>query len=183
MDRRVSNRNILDIFCEDVCSIVEKHTPYVIVSGFVAIALGRLRGTEDIDMIIPRLNKKVFVALHGELYQKGFECVQSNNADKVFEYLQENASVRYVRLHSFVPEMEIKFAKDELDRYALASKTKIPQTQIDIYFSEPELNIAVKEELLTSQKDLEDARHTRLVLDVNEEKIAEYKKLIHRWRL
>ncbi len=51
MEREVSDRNILDKFTEEFCSIIEKHCQYIVVSGFVAIASGRTRGTEDIDMI------------------------------------------------------------------------------------------------------------------------------------
>ena len=52
MEREIRDRNILDTFCTEFCDIVEKHCKYIIVSGFVAIASGRTRGTEDIDMII-----------------------------------------------------------------------------------------------------------------------------------
>lgn len=45
MERRVGNRNILDKFTEDFCNIVDKHAKYIVVSGFVAIASGRVRAT------------------------------------------------------------------------------------------------------------------------------------------
>lgn len=183
MNRAVDDRNILDVFCEEFCGIVQKHTDYVIVSGFLAIALGRMRGTEDIDMILPKLDVQTFTNLHVELEQNNFECVQSQYVKEIFSYLKENISVRYVRKNTYVPEMEIKFAKDELDNTALRTKTFIPQTQLDIYFSEPELNIAVKEELLRSDKDMEDAKHTRILLSPNEDKITMYKQLVRRCRL
>ncbi len=43
----VQDKNILDKFCIDFCSVVEKFCEYVVVSGFVVIASGRARGTED----------------------------------------------------------------------------------------------------------------------------------------
>ena len=63
MDRAIKDKSLLDKFCIDFCKIVERHTPYIIVSGFLAIASGRIRGTEDIDMIIPRLSPTLFSKL------------------------------------------------------------------------------------------------------------------------
>ncbi len=52
MSREIKERTILDTFAEDFVDVVGKHAMYVIVSGFVAIAHGRSRGTEDVDIII-----------------------------------------------------------------------------------------------------------------------------------
>ncbi len=52
MKRGIADKNILDKFCEDFCRIVEKHAKYIVVSGFVAISSGRVRATEDIDLIL-----------------------------------------------------------------------------------------------------------------------------------
>ncbi len=45
MIRGIDNKNILDEFAIEFCKIVEKHTEYIIVSGFVVISLGRVRAT------------------------------------------------------------------------------------------------------------------------------------------
>ena len=45
MNRSVDDKNILNDFCIKFCRIVEKHAKYIIVSGFVAIASGRVRGS------------------------------------------------------------------------------------------------------------------------------------------
>ena len=112
MERGIKDKSILDQFCLAFCRIIEKHTPYIIVSGYLAIASGRVRGTEDIDMIIPRLSKNVFFALHEELSKNDFVCIQSDNPETIYEYLTDNISVRYTYRNAPVPEMEIKFAKD-----------------------------------------------------------------------
>ncbi len=52
MTREIKERTILDAFAEDFVAVVEKYAKYVIVSGFVAIAHRRSRGTEDVDIII-----------------------------------------------------------------------------------------------------------------------------------
>jgi hypothetical protein len=57
MSREVKERTILDTFAEDFVDVVKMHAKYIIVSGFVAIAHGRSRGTEDVDIIIERIQK------------------------------------------------------------------------------------------------------------------------------
>ncbi len=68
--------------------------------------------------------------------------------------------------------MELKLARDELDEYQIRTRKKLPLTGLDIYFSSIEMNIAFKEELLRSEKDIDDADHLRIiysdVLDENE---------------
>lgn len=51
-------------------------------------------------------------------------------------------------------------------------------TGLDIYFSSIEMNIAFKEELLKSEKDLDDAKHLRIVYGskVNNLEIEKIKK-------
>ena len=65
--RGIGEKNILDDFCTKFCSIVEKHCRYIVVSGFVAISSGRTRATEDIDLIIEKLNLEKFKNLHADL--------------------------------------------------------------------------------------------------------------------
>lgn len=181
MDRSVGEKNILDKFCTDFCSVVEKHAKYIIVSGFVAIASGRKRATEDIDMIIERIDEKKFTKLHNDLIQNCFTCMQSDNPAEIFSYLQDRTSVRYTRENN-EPEMEIKFAKDVLDDAQLAGRTKIQLTGLDIWFGSIEMNIAYKEEYLKSDKDLEDAKYLRIVFEPDEAKINKCKELIRKFR-
>lgn len=181
--RGISDINILDEFTIRYTKIAEKYTDYIVVSGFVVISSGRTRATEDIDMIIPRMNFTNFAIMHNDLMLEGFECVQSNDPKTIFEYLDENNSVRYIRTDYPLPEMELKFAKDELDDYQLKTKVKLELTGLDIWFSSVEVNIAFKEELLKSEKDLKDAEHLRKVYDVNEQEINKVKSMILRFRL
>ncbi len=95
MRRDIKERTILDTFAEDFANVVEKHAKYVIVSGFVAIAHGRSRGTEDIDIIIERIEKDVFTKMHNDFLREGFECIQSENPEVIYDdYLKDMASVR-----------------------------------------------------------------------------------------
>ncbi len=183
MSREIKDRTILDKFAEDFVNVVQKHTKYIIVSGFVVIAHGRSRGTEDIDMIIERIDKSLFTKMHHELETAGFECIQSKNPEVIYnDYLKDNLSVRYIKKGILLPEMELKLAKDRLDDYQIETRKKLPLTGLDFYFSSIEMNIAFKEELLKSEKDIEDAQHLRTIYanSLDEEEIEKIKHEIRR---
>ena len=183
--RSIKNRNILDEFALSFSKIVEKYTEYIIVSGFVAISSGRTRGTEDIDMILKPISEEQFFLLHKELINNKFVCMQSDDPKEIFSYLKENLSVRYTKKNQSLPEMEIKFAQDELDLYQLKTKTKLELTGLDLYFSSIDMNVAFKEEYLKSEKDLEDAIHLRKVYSelIDEKEIQFIKEKIKKLRL
>ncbi len=185
MDRRIEDKTILEKFVEDFVLIVEKYCKYVVVSGFVAISHGRTRGTEDIDMIIEKLSEHEFSMMHKNLLKNGFTCVQSDDVKDIYDYLKNKLSIRYVKNNTFVPEMELKFSKDLLDEYQIKTRKKLPLSGLDIYFSSIEANIAFKEELLKSEKDIEDARHLRELYSdkLNKNEISKIKKEIRRLRL
>ncbi len=185
MIRGIDNKNILDKFAEDFCKIIEKHTDYIIVSGFVAISSGRVRATEDIDMIIKQISQEQFKKLHKDLIKNNFVCMQSDSPEEIYSYLKETLSIRYTRKGKPLPEMEIKFAVDELDDYQIKTKQKLPKTGLDIYFSSINMNVAFKEEYLKSQKDLEDAKHLRIVYSniIDEEEINKIKQKIREIKL
>ena len=187
MDRSVKDKNVLNSFVSDFVAVLDaQKIRYIIVSGFVAIAHGRRRGTEDIDLIAERIPAEKFILLHAALLRAGFECVQESNPQKLYsDYLADNLSLRYVRKGTFVPEMEFKLAKDELDEMQLHERVKLPLTGLPFWFSSIETNIAFKEELLKSEKDMEDSKHLRIIYSekIDEGKIRKYKNLIRRLRL
>ena len=185
MIRGISDQNILDEFATNFCNITEKYAKYIVVSGFLVISSGRIRSTEDIDMIIEPISKERFGKLHKDLKNNDFNCMQSDDLDEIYSYLKDNLSVRYTYQDSPLPEMEVKFAVDELDSYQLKTRTKIPSTGLDIYFGSVNMNIAFKEEYLKSEKDLEDAKHLRKVYSdiIDEEEISNIKQKIKKLRL
>jgi len=186
MDLMVSDKNILVSFIKDFVSVLDKlSVEYIIVSGFVAISHGRSRGTEDIDIIIEKISKEKFVELNSSLDESNFEALQGENGEELFDdYLQDNLGLRYVRKGEFLPEMELKMVKDELDEDQLKNRTKLPLTGLDFYFSTIETNLAFKEELLKSPKDFADAKHLRIVYGekINEEEVKRIKELIIKCR-
>ncbi|MCX6707540.1 MAG: hypothetical protein NT001_05375, partial [Candidatus Woesearchaeota archaeon] len=74
---------------------------------------------------------------------------------------------------------------DRLDDYQLTSRKKLPLTNLDLYFSSIEMNLAFKEELLKSDKDMEDARHLRIIYrgKIDEDEVKKIKSEIRRLRL
>jgi len=184
--REISDKIFLKSFCEKFCKIVEQHCKYIIVSGYLVIALGRSRGTQDIDMIIEKLDLKKFKNLHKDLVKNGFHCVQDEDSEEIYtSYLKENTSVRYIYEKELLPEMEIKFAKDILDHIQIESRIKIPLTGVDVWFGSIEANIAFKEDYLKSEKDLEDAKHLRLMFqnEINQKEINRWKTLIKKVKM
>ena len=61
----VVNRDLteLDIFVRDFLEVLKRHSDYLIVSGFVSISTGRTRGTEDVDVLVPVMDKGVWRAV------------------------------------------------------------------------------------------------------------------------
>ena len=181
----VNNSNLLSSFCTQFCRVVEKHCVYAVVSGFFVISSGRSRGTEDIDIILERLNLASFKDLHEDLIKKSFNCLQSEDTKEIHSTLIEGLSVRYIIGETLLPEMEVKFARDKLDEYQLKTRKKEEHTGLDVYWSSIECNIAFKEELLKSPKDLEDARFLRILYKekIDENEVNKIKRMIKEYRL
>ena len=178
--------NILEEFCVSFCKIIDKYTDYIVVSGFFVISSGRSRATEDIDIIIKPLDLDKFILMHKDLEKANFECLQDSNPNKIYtNYLIKNIAVRYFRGTDFIPNIELKFAKDELDYYQLKNRKKIEFTDIDVFFSSVEACIAFKEELLQSPKDIEDANYLKVVYSdyIIKDEIIKIKKMIKKYRL
>ena len=133
---------------------------YVIVSGYIAIFFGRIRGTEDIDILLNKMNIKQIEELHKRLLKNRFEPVNNiGNAKEAYELLSEGSSLRYAEKGTWAPNFELKFVKKPIDRLAIDNKMKVMfNTKYSMYISPIELQIAFK--LWSgSDKDYEDARY------------------------
>lgn len=170
--------NELDKFVFRFVDILKKHMDYVIVSGYVAILLGRDRGTEDIDIIIPKVDKQKLLFLYDALNNDGFWCLNSPDIDDLYGLLISKSSIRFALEPLISPNAEIKFSKDAYDDLALKNPLIIRLGNEELRTSFLELQIAFKEEVLKSNKDLEDAKHIRIVAEghLNENLINEYKR-------
>tara|TARA_Y100000310_G_scaffold327446_1_gene393829 strand:+ start:11042 stop:11617 length:576 start_codon:yes stop_codon:yes gene_type:complete len=170
--------NEVDKFTFDFIKILEKYSDYVIISGYVAILLGRNRGTDDIDIIIPEIKKEKFSELCKELFSKKYWAINSPEIKELYGILTSGHSIRISIEPTISPNIEMKFSKNEFDAVSLNNQLIVEIEDMELKISSLELQIAYKEEVLKSNKDIEDAKHIREVAKtyLNEEIINNYKK-------
>jgi len=177
LDRELSD---LDIFTLDFVNILKKHTKYVIVSGYVSILLGRARASEDIDLIIPKMDYLEFEKLINDLKKNDFYCLNQEENKDIYEYITDKIAVRFARNGEVIPNMEVKFAKNKTDEIVLEDNILIKINEKELVVSNLELQIAFKEKVLKSPKDLEDARHLRnIAKNLDENKIKKYEEMLN----
>ena len=77
--------------------------------------------------------------------------------------------------------MEILFAKEKVQKLALSTKIMASVGKDKIFISNLELQIAYKERMLRSPKDVEDARHLRKLLGktINMKKLKDYEVMLN----
>lgn len=149
----------LDSFVLDAVGLISEYTDYVVVSGYVAILFGRTRTTEDVDVIIPGMAEPAFRKFFKELETAGYWSINAPSEKTNYELLKSRHSMRIARKGELVPNIELKFAKDELDGISLNGALAVILKKGTIRISPLELQIAYKEKILGSDKDAEDAKH------------------------
>ena len=177
IDRELSE---LDLFSLEFINVLGKYTDYVIVSGYVAILLGRARASEDIDVIIPKFDFSTFQSFYDDLEREGFYCLNASEDDTIFQVLKNGSPIRFSRNEQVIPNVELKWAENKFDRMTLEKKITVKLPEGDIYISPLEMQIAFKEEVLKSPKDMEDAQHIRDVAQeyLSEDTIEKYKGML-----
>ena len=178
IDRELSD---LDTFAIDFTDILKKNIDYVIVSGYVAILLGRARASEDIDVIIPKIDFSTFKILYSDLKKNNFYCINAEQESEVFEYLKDNLAIRFAKNGTMIPNIEMKWAKNRFDELALENTIDVKIKKAKLCISHLELQIAFKEMVLKSPKDLDDADHIRNVAKdyLDNKLIQKYKEMLH----
>ena len=172
----------LDLFAKKFLDTLKKHTGYLVVSGFVSIATGRTRGTEDIDIITPVMEKEKFTALFKDLDKNNFWCYQGDNPKEVYAYIKNLNSIRFARINEIFPNIELvpfnATKKAKFFEFSHPQKIKIR----DFEFKIPplEFEILYKEVILKGKKDIEDAKHLRTFFSeiIKDEKFKEYEPII-----
>ena len=178
IDRELSE---LDTFAIDFIKILHQHSPYVIISGYVAILLGRARASEDIDILIPKFDFSTFTRFYHDLKTSGFYCLNAEEDADVYDYLEEGLAIRFAKKDTVIPNIELKWAKNTLDDLSLKHTINVKVQNETLCISHLELQIAFKEKILQSPKDMDDAQHIREVakeyLDIA--LIQKYKEMLH----
>ncbi len=131
---------------------------YVLISGYVAILMGRSRGTEDIDLFIERVEIGKFATLCKELKSAGYWIINCEDENDAFEMLNDTSAPRFAKDGDFIPNFEMKFPKKETDFLSLEKPLKVivSGTRLNISAFEVQIPFKVK---LGSDKDIEDATH------------------------
>ncbi len=172
----------LDLFVKSFLEILQKHVDYLIVSGFVSISTGRTRGTEDVDVLIPKMDKEQFIPLFNELLENNFWCFQGDTVSEVYPYIAELENVRFARKEELFPNMEcIPVTPEKKAQFFEFSHPQHIRIH-DFTFKIPplEFEILYKELVLKSEKDLLDALHLRTVFSeiLKQENFKKFKKII-----
>lgn len=148
--------NELDKFVLDFVSLLDDK--YVVVSGYVSILFGRSRATEDVDLLVPYLEKNEFIELFRKVHREGFECLNTSDAEEAFD-LWHGHAIRFARVGEPIPNMEFKMVKTGVDRKAYDEKISVLVGSRVLFISPLELQIAYKRYFLSSEKDEGDALH------------------------
>ena len=175
----ILNRELskLDRFVIDFCNLLED---YVVVSGYVSILFGRSRATEDVDLLIPKMNLGDFMKLWKKAHENGFECLNTSVAEDAFRMLKEHA-IRFSKKGIAVPNIEFKVIKNDIGKYSFKERLKVKMKNEKLFISPIEMQIAYKLSL-GSNKDLEDAKHLYILFNekLNKEELV---KLIKEFKV
>ncbi len=141
----------------------ESNRDYVLVAGYTAILFGRGRRSDDIDFILEELDENGFVELCRRLRRAGFTLMQGDigsedSVRRLYQsYLVEGYGVRFMYRGIILPNVEVKLARINIHRYALAHSIKVVvNDKFVVRISPLELQIAYKL-YLGSDKDVGDA--------------------------
>jgi hypothetical protein len=93
----------LDLFVIDFANILKKYTDYVVVSGYVSILFRRSRGTEDIDILIKKIDMETFIKFNMELIEKQYWFLNADNPGELFGMLQDGLAVRIAAKETVIP--------------------------------------------------------------------------------
>ncbi len=89
--------NVLDIFTLDFLKVLKKFSSYVVVSGYVSILLGRSRASEDIDMLIPVMDKSQLDVLLRGIEPEEYECAKTSIVEEPLEILENESGIRFYK--------------------------------------------------------------------------------------
>jgi hypothetical protein len=149
----------LDKLVFEFVSILEsERIKYVIVSGYVAILMGRSRGTDDIDFFIEKLGGERFAKFYSRLEKSGFWVFNAEGRDDAFDMLTKHEGPRFAKKGDTVPNFELKFPESKIAETCLNNPLKATINGKTLLISSFEIQVPFKVKL-GSDKDIEDATH------------------------
>lgn len=148
--------NDLDRLILEVAAILEDAgVRYAVVSGYVVVLFGRARATEDIDVIAERFDERTADELATALRDAGY-WGPAMSLEAMYETLADDLPVRIAEKEHRVPNVELKFERDEFDRASLENTITVQLPDGSLHIGSIELQIAYKLGM-GAQKDFEDA--------------------------
>lgn len=166
----------LDEFVFDFLHVLDKYCTYVIISGYLPIFFGRSRGTEDVDVFIDHIDEQTFIRFYNELVKENYYFLNPEDEHGLYEMLTENLGIRAAKKESIIPNIEMKFTKDDIDRFTMENRMEVHVANTNRFFIAP-LEVEIPYKLyLGSEKDIEDAVY---LWEIFQKYIN--KKLIHRF--
>lgn len=130
---------------------------HVYVAGYLAILTGRSRATEDIDVLIERLDERRVLELVDHLEDEGM-WGPAMPLDDTYAMLSEGDNIWVAPDGQVIPHVEAKFVRDEADRASLTNAITARIGDGELPVGPLELQIPYKL-YLGAQKDVEDAAH------------------------
>ena len=155
------NREITDLdkaVFDFISHLEESKIKYVIISGYVAIAMGRSRTTEDIDIFMEEIEAAKFEPFAKKLKKDGYWIINADDIDDAFDMLKHNLAIRFAEKGRVIPNFEVKFPKKDTDFLSLSDPLKVVISGHKLLMSPLEIQIPFKI-WLGSDKDIEDAVH------------------------
>jgi len=164
----VINRELteLDLLVKDFLEVLKKHSDYLIVSGFVSITTGRPRGTEDVDILVSVFEEGKFKEFFSNLKENGFWCYQGDDAREIyFQYVKNMVNIRFARKEEMFPNMEVVFINEtkKAKYYEFTHPQKMKVKDFEFKIPPLEFEILYKEIVLAGDKDIQDAKHLRIL--------------------
>jgi hypothetical protein len=172
----------LDYFVKSFLEVLKKYSDYLIVSGFVSIATGRTRATEDVDILVPIPKKEIFERLFNDLIKNRFWCYQGKTAQETWDYAKNMQNIRFAKENQMFPNMEVVFINQskKAKYYEFSHPQQIKVKDFEFKIPPLEFEIIYKEIVLKGKKDKEDASHLRAVFQdiLKEDKFKECREII-----
>lgn len=150
--------NQLDELAIEFSAILEQFDiEHAYIAGYVSILAGRARSTEDVDVLIERIDESAAEVLAKTLSETGF-WGPAMPLSSMYEMLEGGDNIWIAPSDEFAPHLEVKFAGDEFDRAALENAITATIAGNSIPIGPLELQIAYKLHL-RAKRDIEDAVH------------------------
>lgn len=150
--------NELDELAIDFTAVLDDlGVQHVYVAGYVTILTGRSRATEDVDVLLERLDEPDTTRLVDHLEEEGM-WGPAMPLEDAYQMLANGDNVWVAPDDQVIPHVEVKFVRDEVDRASLENAITARVGGAELPVGPLELQIAYKL-YLGSRTDFEDAVH------------------------